>query len=154
MILGIDPGSAETAYCLANEDLVIACAGKLPNGEFIAFLRSFDYCTKVAVEGIQSYGMAVGREVFDTCYQIGRILQVCEDLRYPTAIYNRPEYSKAICGVGKVTDAVLRAALMLRFGGDKKNEPLNPLKGCTDKRSAYAVAVYHHDLLKHGRVKK
>lgn len=154
-ILGIDPGSAESAYCLTRPDQTIACAGKLPNGEFTCFLRGLaGEVSAVAIEGIQSYGMAVGREVFDTCYQIGRTLQVCEDMRIPITVYNRPEYAKAICGVGKVTDAVLRSSLMTRFGGDKRGEPLNLLKGCSDKRSAFAVAIYHADIMKHGRVTK
>jgi Holliday junction resolvasome RuvABC endonuclease subunit len=151
-IIGIDPGSAETAYCIVRDDLTISCADKLPNGEFIYFLRRCGV-SAVAVEGIQSYGMAVGREVFDTCYMVGRILQTSEDLNLPVSIYNRPEYSKSICGVGKVTDAVLRSSLMARFGGDKKGEALHLLKGNSDKRSAFAIAVYHADLVKHGRVK-
>jgi hypothetical protein len=34
---------------------------------------------------------------------------------------------------------------MTRFGGDKKGEPLHLLKGNSDKRSAFAIAVYHAD---------
>ena len=44
----------------------------------------------------------------------------------------------------------MRAALLTRFGGDKKGEPLELLKGSTDKRSAFAVAVYHLDGAKLG----
>ena len=150
-IIGIDPGPAETAYCVIDE-LKMICAEKLPNDEFLSWLRRLGGVEAAAVEGIQSYGMPVGREVFDTCYMVGRIMEICDHQYIPAAIYNRPEYSKALCGCGKITDAVLRAALMTRFGGDKKGEPLHQLKGSTDKRSAFAIAVYHHDIAKYGRV--
>ena len=90
--------------------------------------------------------MAVGRSVFDTCFFIGELIRTCKDAGIPFTLYPRPEYTRRICGVGKVNDAVLRQALLLRFGGDRKGEPLFALKGCTDKRSAFAVAVYHLDV--------
>jgi hypothetical protein len=151
-IMGVDPGSAETAYCLVNEDLSIMRANKISNQEFLNYLSMIRFPFELAIEGIQSYGMVVGREIFDTCYMIGRTYQVCENSSIGKAIYNRPEYARAICGVGKVNDAVLRQVLMTRFGGDRKGEPLNQLKGCSDLRSAFAVAVYHADLSKYGRV--
>lgn len=150
MILGIDPGSAETAYALIDREYNIQSAGKLPNSEFIVLLRDILFTT-AAIESIQSYGMAVGREVFDTCYMIGRIQQRIFDLQRAFQMIPRPEYTRRLCGVQKVNDAILRQALLLRFGGDKKGEPLHLLKGCTDKRSAFAVAVYKLDILKSGR---
>ncbi len=150
-VIGIDPGSSETAYCVIDE-LQIIDAVKMPNNEFRRFLRRLGGVDAAAVEGIQSYGMPVGREVFDTCYEVGRIIEICAAEFLPAAVYNRPEYAKAICGVGKVSDAVLRMALMTRFGGDKKGEPLHQLKGASDKRSAFAIAVYHCDITKYGRI--
>ena len=82
---------------------------------------------------------------------IGRLQQRIHALGGTFALIPRPEYTRRICGVGKVNDAILRQALLLRFGGDKRGEPLNLLKGCTDKRSAFAVAVYKLDLMKSGR---
>lgn len=148
-ILGIDPGSSETAFCLIAQDYSILAAGKVANNEMIFRLRDIPFAV-AAIESIQSYGMAVGREVFDTCYMIGRIQQRIFDLQRPFQMIPRPEYTRRLCGVQKVNDAVLRQALLLRFGGDKRGEPLHLLKGCTDKRSAYAVAVYKLDILKHG----
>jgi hypothetical protein len=141
LTLGIDPGPLESAYAYVTPQQTVDSAGKVGNVALIEMLRAAACSTgNVAVESIQSYGMAVGRSVFDTCFQIGRIQQACADL------YARPEYTRRICGVGKVNDAVLRQALLLRFGGDHKGEPMFKLRGCTDKRSAFAVAVYHIDL--------
>jgi len=150
MILGIDPGSAESAYTLIDTDYNILASDKLPNAQFMVLLPQISV-SAVAVESIQSYGMTVGREVFETCYMIGRVQQKSDDMGRKVALYPRPEYTRRLCGVGKVNDAILRQALLLRFGGDKKGEPLFLLKGATDKRSAFAVAVYHLDLMMHRR---
>ena len=146
LIIGVDPGPTESAYCLVTPTYEVFQAGKIPNAQMVAMLKQPPTELVAVIEGIQSYGMPVGREVFDTCYQVGRLLQVCDDNDIPTHIYNRPEYSRAICGAGKVTDAVLRQALLLRFGADTKGGPLHLLKGNSDKRSAYAIAVYHLDM--------
>jgi hypothetical protein len=151
LILGIDPGPGESAYCLVDRHYRVVAAGKVPMERLIAGIRCSPPA-QVAIESIQSYGMAVGRSVFDTCFVIGRIQQACDDRGIPCTLYPRPEYTRRICGVGKVNDAVLRQALLLRFGGDRKGEPLHGLKGCSDKRSAFAVAVYHIDVTAHERM--
>ena len=144
-ILGIDPGPAESAFALVTEDQRVLHAEKVGNDSLIERIRQAPPA-HVAIESIQSYGMAVGRSVFDTCFFIGEVIRACKDAGIPFTLYPRPEYTRRICGVGKVNDAVLRQALLLRFGGDRKGEPLFALKGCTDKRSAFAVAVYHLDV--------
>jgi hypothetical protein len=158
LILGVDPGPAESAYALIGQEMSgsisdpfrIHESAKVENRYLLGRL-SVLRPSHVALESIQSYGMAVGRSVFDTCFTIGRILQVCDDHKIPCTLYPRPEYTRRICGVGKVNDSILRQSLLLRFGGDKKGEPLHALKGCSDKRSAFAVAVYHIDVTTHER---
>ena len=144
-ILGVDPGPAESAFALVSDDQRVLQADKVGNDALIERIRQ-DPPSHVALESIQSYGMVVGRSVFDTCFFIGEVIRACKDAGIPFTLYPRPEYTRRICGVGKVNDAVLRQALLLRFGGDRKGEPLYALKGCTDKRSAFAVAVYHLDV--------
>lgn len=143
-ILGIDPGTTETAYCLIDRTYKVLMADKVKNEEFIKLCISSPN-VHLVIEHIQAYGMSVGREVFDTCYFIGRIMQRADDNGLSYTLYPRPEYAKAICGVQKVNDAILRQALILRFGGDKKGEALYLLKGNSDKRSAFAIAAYHLD---------
>lgn len=150
LVLGIDPGPVETAFALVDASYRVIRADKVPTDAVLEAIRTSPPGV-VAIESIQSYGMAVGQSVFQTCYAIGRIQQRCKDHGVPFAMYPRPEYARRICGVGKISDAIVRQALCLRFGGDAKGEPLNLLKGNSDKRSAFAVAVYHLDLLHHGR---
>ena len=151
VIIGIDPGTTETAYCIIGQDYGVWEADKVDNKKFIDMLSLVPYKAHFAVESIQSYGMAVGREVFETAFMIGRIQQKIEDSGFKYTLYPRPEYAKAICGVQKVNDAVLRQSLLLRFGGDKKGEPLFMLKGNSDKRSAFAIAAYHLDKVKQSK---
>jgi Holliday junction resolvasome RuvABC endonuclease subunit len=144
-IVGVDPGPVESAYAIVTEGQQVLRADKVGNESLIERIRQ-DPPAHVAIESIQSYGMAVGRSVFDTCFFIGELIRTCKDAGIPFTLYPRPEYTRRICGVGKVNDAVLRQALLLRFGGDRKGEPLAALKGNSDKRSAFAVAIYHLDV--------
>lgn len=152
MILGIDPGSEETAYALMTADYTVVEAGKQDNDKFLddTLPDLIDReANTVVIEGIQSYGNAVGRSVFDTCYIVGEARRIAKLKQVECFIYPRPEYARALIGGMKMSDALIRRALMTRFGGDKKGEPLHLLKGNSDKRSAYAVAVYHADKMKY-----
>jgi len=182
-ILGLDPGPVETAYCLIDEGYTVQVAGKTETALILKAL-TVSPPDQVVIESIQSYGMIVGRAVFDTCYTIGRILQTCDNMGIEWTLYPRPEYTRRICGVGKINDSILRRALEMRFGGygEAKSdevipdgepgagvykggarkgqprrrevripEPLFYLAGNSDKRSAFAVAVYHLDILKGGK---
>jgi hypothetical protein len=120
----------------------------------------------VAIESMQSYGMTMGASIIQSCYMIGRLIQICEDCGLVYILVPRPEYGKAIIGSNKVNDALLRTALENRFGSyDKGKEekrlkngtikqayvpdgPLFLLSGASDKRSAYGLAVYTLDKIK------
>ncbi len=150
--MGIDPGSEKSAYAIltyADGDFpyLIIDADKVDNATLIKYLQDDEWGLgklDVAIEGIQSYGMSVGRSVFDTAYMVGRLQQLCDMLGHTSTIYNRPEYAKAICGTQKISDSILRQSLRLKYGDDvKKDDPLYMLRGSSDKRSAFAVITYH-----------
>lgn len=144
IVCGIDPGPTHSAYAVVCPDYSIKEAGKLENWALEQHLRSLDVAD-VAIESIQSYGKPVGRETFETCYAIGAFRYIVERRNHGAAyLIPRQEYANSICG-GKSSDAMLRQALLLRFGSDAKGGPLNVLKGHSDLRSAYAVAVYWLD---------
>jgi Holliday junction resolvasome RuvABC endonuclease subunit len=150
-ILGIDPGNEESAYALVNDRYEILSADKVGNSELLEVIDMMDYDT-ISLESIQSYGMPVGRTTFETCFMIGRIIQMAVDRNKPCLLYPRPKIAQGIIGQGgKYNDTTMRQALLIRFGGDKKGEPLNILKGGgSDKRSAFATAAYHLDGAKLG----
>lgn len=166
-VIGIDPGTTESGIVRIGDDYKIFYADKVENDWMIEFLRTITPSIEcVVVESIQSYGMQMGASTIQTCYMIGRIVQVCKDLLLPCKLIPRPEYGKAIIGSNKVNDALIRTALENRFGSYDKGKaekklkdgtikqayvpdgPLVLLQGPSDKRSAYAIACYYLDMEK------
>lgn len=156
-ILAIDPGNIESAYCLIEKETYKPIEfGKLPNDVMLDKVRDLEYDTLV-LEMIASYGMPVGREVFDTCVFIGRCIGVREyevakekiNRRKTPAAYDfiyRKEEKINICGSMKAKDSNIRQALIDRFGvvGTKKQQGF--FYGfAKDIWAAYAVGVTYLD---------
>lgn len=144
-IFAIDPGSVRSAYVVVDENLKPLNFGIIENKELLEIIINFKYCD-FAIEMIASYGMPVGKEVFETCLWIGRFNQVISMFnKEPYFIYRKDE-KMAICYDMRARDSNIRQALIDRFGvvGTKKN------KGWfygfkKDIWQAYAVAVTYHD---------
>lgn len=154
MIIGVDPGPAESAACLIDMNYNILCANKLPNGEFNVWLRSGNllYCHMV-IEGMRGMGARVGKETFEAAYMVGRCMEIGDRQLARVTLYHRPDYLYPLCGgrpAKNKSDTTLYKALLQRFGKDH----LKPLIGASDLRSAFAVAVYHLDKLKTGRIEE
>lgn len=116
MIFAIDPGSAQSAYCMMGEDALPIAFDKVPNLDIIALLRNYGKSRPtVVIERVASYGMPVGREVFDTCEWIGRYTQVAKDLALDVEYILRQEEKLHICKSPKANDATIRRALIDRF---------------------------------------
>ena len=79
---------------------------------------------------IASYGMPVGKEVFDTCVWIGRFIEdmncIPQDRITVTEYIYRKDEKMNICHSMKAKDSNIRQALIDRFGvvGTKKNPRL------------------------------
>lgn len=161
-LLAIDPGDQQSAWLVYD---VVAGRPIEWRKEDNALVRkristACDAgCQQLAVEMIASYGMPVGREVFETCVWIG---QFAERWRIaaahwgptptlePTLIYRR-DVKLHLCGSARAKDANIRQALIDRYGPGKvaaigrKASP-GPLYGLTgDCWSALAVAVTSAD---------
>lgn len=122
MILAIDPGNIESAYCLIDSATYKPIEfGKIDNTLMLIKLKELNY-KELVIEMIASYGMAVGASVFETCVWIGRFIQArkCPDFKY---IY-RKEEKMNLCYTMKAKDSNIRQALIDRFGdvGTKKKQ--------------------------------
>jgi len=156
MILAIDPGCIESAYVLLDpKDLKPVEFGKIENSLLLEkILYEFNF-KELAIEMIDSFGMAVGKEVFETVFWIGRFWEAviaetnCCDKA--TKIYRQDEKLN-LCGSKRAKDGNIRLSLIDRFAQhDLKNG-----KGTKDKPDwfygfkadiwqAYAVAVTYCD---------
>lgn len=141
-ILAIDPGNTESAYVLMENYKPIEF-GKIPNDELLKRCKHYDY-KKAIIEMVASYGMAVGKEVFETCVWIGRFSQITEDFEY---IY-RKDVKMNLCGQTRAKDSNIRQALIDRFGVvGTKREPGHFYGFKADIWAAYAVGVTYLDNL-------
>lgn len=128
-VLAIDPGNVESAFCYINaESLRPTVFNKVVNGDLLEHIRSFDGlmpCSRpdvVVIERVASYGMAVGKEVFQTCEWIGRYTEAADGIGLPVQYIYRQEEKLHICKDSRAKDANIRRALIDRFAQhDLKN---------------------------------
>ena len=147
VILAIDPGTTQSGWC--EFDGRVLNSGVLHNAHLLAAVEVYKSCD-LAIEMVASYGMPVGREVFETVRWIGRFQQAFYDPEKVQLIYRR-EVKLHLCGSMKAKDANVWQALIDKLGpvGTKKNP--GPLYGVkSHARSAVAVAV----LAQHNLVQK
>lgn len=111
-ILAIDPGTTESGYCIYDGARVHE-SGVLPNAEMLVRVQQWP-AQRLAVEMIASYGMAVGREVFETCVWIGRFQQAWRDPSAVELVY-RKDVKLHLCGTPRAKDPNVRQALLDMF---------------------------------------
>lgn len=141
-LLGIDPGPTDTAL-VVWDGLSILSAVKIPSSSVIPL---WPECDEVACEHLQCFGMAVGKEVFETAYWIGTYRHHCQLHDIPFHRIYRTEEKIQLCGNPRANDSNIRQAIIDLFGGKefalgKKKSP-GPLYGLSgDLWSAFAVAL-------------
>lgn len=144
MILAIDPGPERSAYVVYDGARVVEHA-IAPNRDVLLVVGYRDLgATRLVVEMIASYGMAVGHEVFETCIWIGRFM---ERWMGPVERLVRRDVKMHLCGNNSAKDSNVRAALLDKFGPGKKKAvgtkanpgPLYGIKA--DEWAALALAV-------------
>lgn len=153
LILAIDPGETESAYVVMDENYKPIEFAKVANEELIKIINWHSRCMWCfTIEMVASYGMSVGKEVFETVFWIGRFWHEAEAMNYCNMkrIY-RKDVKMDLCGQTKAKDSNIKQALIDRFGivGTKKN-PGWFYGFKADVWQAYALAVTYLDLLKEG----
>ena len=146
-ILSIDPGNIQSAYCLIDKETYKPIEfGKIDNTLMLFKLKELEYDILV-IEMIASYGMAVGKSVFDTCVWVGRFIQArkCPNFEY---IYRKDEKMN-LCHSMKAKDSNIRQALIDRFGDvGVKKEPGFFYGFKADIWAAFAVGCTYLDKIK------
>lgn len=141
-ILAIDPGTTESAF-LVWEGGRVTYSGMRSNEQLRYDLQTdgalmeLDEC---AIEMVASYGMPVGREVFETCVWIGRFIECCQVK--PILVY-RKDVKNHLCGTYKAKDGNIRQALIDKLGAPGTKMKPGPTYGVTGHLwAALAVACY------------
>ena len=131
-VIAIDPGTTQSAWVIMDsETLKPEFASIMDNNELLNRIYRIDLSDwHPAIEMVASYGMPVGKEVFETCVWIGRFSEALHIrcINKPEYVYRREE-KLHICESPKANDATIRHALIDRFAehdfkfgrGTKKN---------------------------------
>jgi hypothetical protein len=155
IILAIDPGTKQSAYVLyewypTTEDPFggdILEKGIERNEDLLNTIGTFNSIDRIAIEMIGHYGlgMAVGKEVFQTCVWIGRYWQHARTHGLQESqieMVMRREIKLFVCGDARAKDPNIRQALLDAFGpAGTKKAPGKTYGVTTHIWSALAVAV-------------
>ena len=151
-VIGLDPGTTESAFVAYNGQ-AITCIGIIENEQMVLRLAEQQEPAFLVVEEFESFGMAVGREVFRTIRWTGRFEQAYP---WPNLVVFMPrrQVKQHICHTARATDANIRQELLDRFGGQAtaigSKRTAGPLYGLKSHLwSALALAVTYHDLSGH-----
>lgn len=151
-VLAIDPGYEQSAYVLFDGQRVIDHAIE-DNAALMARLAArhghFDHVAMSAVvlEQIESYGMAVGREVFETVFVTGRLFELASRTFGPVVErMPRRTVKLHLCNSARAQDSNIRVAILDRFGGKEraigKSKTPGPLYGIKSHEwAALAIAI-------------
>lgn len=143
-LIAIDPGTTDGAYVVWDVGASRVVEAKiLPNDTLIEFIVQQQFTDKVFCEMIASYGMAVGKETFETCVWIGRCEQVCRDHGWEFHRVYRMDVKMWHCHSMKAKDANIRQALIDKYGAQGTKKAPGPLYGIASHMwSALAIATH------------
>ena len=155
MLLAIDPGTTESAYVILDDELKPIEFKKTGNQDVLDMIYATVgdmWIDHFAIEMVASYGMAVGKEVFETCVWAGRFVEAAKHIPKMNRIYRKEEKSN-LCGSMKAKDSNIIQALVDRFATGKPNHGKGTKKEkgwfygfSKDVWQAYAVGVTYADL--------
>lgn len=150
-IIAIDPGTTQSAVVELLGGVIVAHEIKDNDALVYELVEAGKTGVTLVIEMIASYGMPVGKDVFETCVWIGRFIQAWNhdwDGHYER-MYRR-EVKMHLCGNPRAKDSNIRQAIIdlyPRTGGGKtpqigtKKQP-GPLYGFkSDKWAALGVAL-------------
>lgn len=145
VILAIDPGTEQSGWVLfkASSDPCVIGSGVVSNAEIFYLIQNANRSPGlvVAIEMIASYGMAVGKDVFETCVWIGRFQQACASPGAVRLVY-RKDVKMYLCGTPRAKDANIRKALIDLLGPQGTKKAPGPTYGVKSHAwAALAVAV-------------
>jgi len=112
-IIAIDPGTEKSGVVIWDGSVLESF--EAPNEDLLRRIYRVQIggASLMAVEMIASYGMPVGKEVFETCLWIGRFI---ERSPVPFSLIYRKDVKIHLCGTTKAKDGNIRQALIDKHG--------------------------------------
>lgn len=111
-VLAIDPGNIDSGFVIVDfSEVKVLDKGKVPNDEIFTVIEENKDCI-LAIEMIASYGMAVGKSVFDTCVWIGRFYQFAAEKGIKIEFVYRKDEKMTLCHSMKAKDTNIKQALI------------------------------------------
>lgn len=143
-ILAIDPGTTQSAYVLLEPSVnAVWEKGILPNEKAILRFRDLNP-DEAVIEMVASYGMPVGKEVFETCVWIGMFKREIQLLGIPVNFAYRKDIKVHLCGSTKAKDRNIRQRLIDLIGPQGTKKTQGPTYGFkADMWAALACAVFY-----------
>lgn len=126
--LTIDPGTFQSAFMVWDDGM--KDAGIVDNQTLRERLKGdfFKGVEIVGIEMVACFGMAVGKETFETVRWIGRF-EECS--KAPVRLLYRKDVKIHICGTTKAKDANIRQALIDKYGAPGTKLRPGPTYGVT-----------------------
>lgn len=138
-ILAVDPGPEVCGWVILKDGRVVQSDVSSCEEVLALLARHSRDSTLLAVEMIASYGMPVGREVFETCVFIGRMIQAWSGNH---RLVYRKDVKMHLCGTTRAKDANVRQALLDKVGHQGTKKAPGPTYGVKSHAwAALGVAV-------------
>jgi len=146
-IFTIDPGPKQSAFLKwDSEHETITSFGIVENDELLKMVRLIQPYEQIVCEMIQSFGMPVGKEIFETVLFIGQVKEASLNAGHSLNLIYRKEIKQHFCNTNRATDSNIRCVLIDRFGPPGTKKQQGKLYGIKkDIWSALALAVYFSD---------
>ncbi len=138
-LLAIDPGPTISAYVIMDEGKIVSKARiENTNDLLISGIQAWGP-DQVIIEMPECFGMAVGKEILDTCRWVGRFEEAAKYNGHGVILVSRSDIKLHLCHSRRAKDTNIRQALLDRYGKEF-------CKGIVkDLWSALAVATFYLD---------
>jgi hypothetical protein len=138
-IIGIDPGNKQSGWCCVQDGKIVG-SGVMENKQLINLTAFNGRDVTLAIEWIQAMGMAVGKEVFETCFWAGRFAQMH---RGPVRLIPRGRIKLHHCGSARAKDGNVAQSLRDKYGDKGTKAAPGYFYGVSSHAwQAFAVAAY------------
>ena len=143
-IFAVDPGNEQSAYVVMDaSNLRPEAVAIVSNAALLDTIGNYPqkHNTRFVVEMVASYGMAVGKTVFDTVFWLGRFYEAAAGFSSRDRIY-RMDVKMHLCHNSRAKDSNIRQALIDRFGDVGTKKAPGWFYGFkADMWAAYAVGI-------------